>query len=384
MRKEVKIPPRVLLLIDTTHKSSQDILRGILSYIREYGPWTVDLKTGRSDEVKTYAFAKKGCDGAIVKANNPAIHERLSKLRIPLISIDGCAELGNTIGELRCDNRAIAQSAAAFLLEKKCKSYAIVGSGTKREYSEERIRHFSAAIASTNRDCKVFRSGGRSAHFRKWLSSLQRPVGLFAVCDLRARETLDICHELGIDVPGEMLILGADNDELICETTSPTLSSIPFNTQEAGYRAAQLLDEAMQGHLPPKRTTIPYCGSSVIERQSTERDFAIDELIRRARESISMNLDQHFTVTDLIRTLNCSRRYLELHFKRVLRLSPGEEILRLRTAKAIQLLKTPLTQAVIADRCGFSDASHMNKVLIRLYGKRSSDFRRNAVELSAP
>ena len=370
---------RILLVIDTTHKSSIDILHGILSFSKERGNWTIDLRTGRSDEIKGFERLKDAYDGIIIKANPPANGIGLDSFTAPTITIDGDCGLSDARGELRCDNRLTAVTAATFLLEKKCKSYAVIGSRTKREYSEQRIRFFSEAIARANKPCRTFKSGSGTEQLRKWLLSLERPVGIFAVCDLRAREVLDHCHELKIDVPHEALILGVDDDELICETTSPTLSSIPLNTTQAGYRAAKFLDRIIREHLPQNKcTVIPYGGSEVIERQSTEHNFAIDELVSRCQETIAGNLGNHFTVNDLAKSMNCSRRYLELHFRHTFGHTPGKEILLQRTKRAIQLSKTSLPLAVIAEQCGFSDTSHMNKVFKRVYGKKVSAFGRSA------
>ena len=68
-----------------------------------------------------------------------------------------------------------------------------------------------------------------------------------ACYDVRARHVLAACRSLGILVPEDVAVIGVDNDELICELTSPPLSSIEQGARTIGYQAAALLDRLMAG-----------------------------------------------------------------------------------------------------------------------------------------
>ena len=59
-----------------------------------------------------------------------------------------------------------------------------------------------------------------------WLKSLEKPLGLMAANDARARHVLVACQAIGLRVPEDVAVLGVDNDEVICELTDPPLSSI--------------------------------------------------------------------------------------------------------------------------------------------------------------
>ena len=45
----------------------------------------------------------------------------------------------------------------------------------------------------------------------------------------------------------EIAVVGVDNDNLVCELSSPPLSSIALSVERAGYEAADLLDKLMAG-----------------------------------------------------------------------------------------------------------------------------------------
>ena len=77
--------------------------------------------------------------------------------------------------------------------------------------------------------------------------------------DVRGRQVLDACLTAGIDVPREISVLAVDNDELICEATSPPLSSIQLDTERMGFEAAKLLDSRLRGTGRKKRVVRTLC-----------------------------------------------------------------------------------------------------------------------------
>ena len=64
---------------------------------------------------------------------------------------------------------------------------------------------------------------------------------IFTSMDPVSEEVVGICRNLKLSVPGEVMVLGVDNDEEICEHSRPTLSSIGQDFERAGYLAAELL-----------------------------------------------------------------------------------------------------------------------------------------------
>ena len=82
-------------------------------------------------------------------------------------------------------------------------------------------------------------SGVEQRVLPKWLLNLKQPVAIFCSHDLRAHQVLEICQRNGIAVPGEVAILGVDDDTILCGFTSPTISSIDPDGAETGHMAAQ-------------------------------------------------------------------------------------------------------------------------------------------------
>ena len=216
-------------------------------------------------------------------------------------------------------------------------------------------------------------------HLQEWLLTLPRPTAIFAAYDIRARQVLDACRAAGLAVPDDIAILGVDDDEVICETATPALSSIPLSMEDAGFRAAELLDRALATRRRPRHgTDIIVSGTRVVVRRSTTRDAVADALVRRCRALMEANVGRPFNVADLVASLGVSRRTLETRFRAATGRSLNAEItdLRIRRAKTM-LAKSSMSQAAIATACGFCDASHLNVIFRRHCGAPPSAFREN-------
>ena len=94
-------------------------------------------------------------------------------------------------------------------------------------------------------------SGMTSPHarrrLRRWLVELPEPCGLMAAHDSLARRLIDLCAQASRRVPESIAILGVDDDPLLCQLTTPPLSSIVLDSKGAGYAAAEQPDAIMSG-----------------------------------------------------------------------------------------------------------------------------------------
>ena len=85
------------------------------------------------------------------------------------------------------------------------------------------------------------------------LLKLPRPCGLFAVNDLVARRAADAAEAAGLNIPFDIAIVGADDDESVCEGPGPTLTSIRPDFWRLGNESASLLESLMAQ--PPQKTS---------------------------------------------------------------------------------------------------------------------------------
>ena len=111
--------------------------------------------------------------------------------------------------------------------------------------------------------------GSRSTnHCAARLRSLPTPLGLMAANDKRARQVLEACRICKLRVPVDVAVIGVDNDEMICELSDPTLSSVMQGCDKIGYEAAALLDSMMFGRGRQRRELVVQ-PEGVVARRST-------------------------------------------------------------------------------------------------------------------
>lgn len=82
------------------------------------------------------------------------------------------------------------------------------------------------------------------------------------------------------------------------------------------------------------------------------------------------------SVSDVVTSLNVSRRYAEIHYKRATGRTILEAIHAHRFEKVCKLLKTTNTPiAEIGFQCGFSDDAHLKRLFHSRYGMTMREFR---------
>ena len=125
--------------------------------------------------------------------------------------------------------------------------------------------------------------------------------------DDRGRQVLDACRSVGVRVPLEMAVVGVDNDELLCELASPTLSSVALNADVGGYQAAELLDAMMNGQ-SRKSQPLVVAPMGVVERRSTQATAVYDSDVAAAIQFLHDHAAQNIGVDDVVNHVQMSRR----------------------------------------------------------------------------
>ena len=89
---------------------------------------------------------------------------------------------------------------------------------------------------------------------------------VFAGSDEIARGVLDVLHQAGLDVPGQVAVIGFDNWAVLAANARPPLSTVDMNLEMLGRLAAQRLFAAIGGTLGSGVETIL---GRLITREST-------------------------------------------------------------------------------------------------------------------
>lgn len=282
-----------------------------------------------------------------------------------------------------CDDGAIGRLAAAHLLRRNLRHFGCVGALDAADWSMKREMAFAKAVRDAG--CQMaapFRVDGGASLSRErealaeWLRALQKPCGIFAVSDWRAWHVLDICRECGIEVPAVAQVIGVDNEEYICEQTTPTLSSIEPDFETGGYEAMRALDAMLSGRRTPAEPII-YGVRGIVERQSTRDDRGTARLVNLALDFIRLHAASGGTAAEAVKAAGCSPCLLQRYFKKTLGRTIVQEIQRVRLEKARRLLRhseTPIED--IAPLCGYDDTAFLKVLFRRTYGMSMRDYRR--------
>lgn len=193
-----------------------------------------------------------------------------------------------------------------------------------------------------------------------WLRERKGPIGLLAGDDRCGGIVLEAALRLGRRVPGDVFVVGVGNDELLCESAAPTLTSIDPGLRQLGAAAAGLLHAVLsgRGQMVPRRLALEPAG--VVCRDSTAGLVVGDEKVAEAVRLLRANLAFDITPAALARRVGLSRVWLDERFKRAFGRTVHGEIVNARVAEVRRLLEEPgTTIKQVAAACGFNSTQYM-------------------------
>jgi len=100
---------------------------------------------------------------------------------------------------------------------------------------------------------------------RRLLTMPERPTAVFAASDLMALATVDVARELGMDVPGDLSVVGFD-DVPESVRVSPPLTTVHQPIHDMGQRALEMLVRLIRGEEVQTHVRLP---TRLVVRQST-------------------------------------------------------------------------------------------------------------------
>jgi len=395
MRKCRDRSPQIVIIHEAAIKACREKILGVLKYARIHGPWGVHLLEGRSNEQVLTEFNDWGATGiiseAMISGYSSHFYEAITKAKIPTVIFDPHESFlkpkhpFSKFSVVYNDGKAVGQMGADHLLERRLQFFAFVDDVCCSNWSVSRREAFVGRLAEKGYSCHVYDTlsdmektdwGLEQKRMIRWLQALPKPVGIMAAMDARGRQILEACFMAKIDVPHEICVLGVDNDEIVCDTTTPPMSSVMNDNEKGGYLAAQILDGLMQQHIR-KRQVACYRPLYVVSRRSTQISFISNRLVLDALEYIRINAGLNIRVSDIARHLNVSRRLLELHFKETLNTTIIREIQRFRFDYIKQLLLgSDLSIGEITRLCGLENESHLAALFKKKFGTTMTQFRK--------
>jgi LacI family transcriptional regulator len=377
----------VALLIETSREYGRGLLRGIIRYQQEHGPWSVYFKPhGLGDPPPAWLRTWRG-DGILARINDRQMADAVLKTGVPAVDLrEALGDLG--LATVGIDNQVVVQLAFQHFLDRGFRQFAFCGTPRgEYRYQDERADRFLSIVADRGMVCETyFNPRGRGpfsweeeqGQMGAWLKGLPKPIAVMTCHDDRGLQVLDACRRVALDVPGEVAILGVDNDPFLCNLSSPPLSSIDVNSERGGYVAAELLDDLMDGRQPASLSR-DFAPRGVVTRQSTDIIAVRDPHVAHAVRLIRDNACSLTGIEELLSEVPISRSELFRRFKRYLNRSPKKEMSRVRLEHAKKLLgETDLPISAVAERVGFRESKYFIDVFHKVEGMTPLNYRRQA------
>ena len=381
MRKESR---RVICAFYSVSCVGRQQIAGVYRHVAQGHLWDVTYLRhwDFADPARLAAELDAGADGIItsVPVRDAKLEKRLRQSRIPTVFVDfdesdrlpGCCPVSAAV--FTDEYRAGTEAARHLLQQGKVLSYAFVpGENRQRRWSRLREEGFIAELTRNGQAVRVF--DRRRDDLTTFVADLPKPAAVAAASDELASRVLSVCRGLRIDVPVQMMLIGFDDDELVCENTAPQLTSVRIDHESVGFAAAETLERLMRAPGRKVRDVlVPPRGISV--RESTRRTVPAADLVERARQFIRDRAGLGITVEDVVRHAGVSRRLLYLRFEQQL----GKSVLQAITDRRVELLKARLRSGkgsleTLALDCGFPTAGQARRVFKSATGLTLRAFR---------
>lgn len=385
---------RLLISITNPEYTQRQKLEGILTYVRERknDSWYVQIDTGGFTRQILSGISNWQCDGIIAFIDNPSERRRYIQSHVPTDLIDPFLDIRQPPPSRRKnliffanDHAAEGRTAAAYFLDRHYRSFAYVGDPESTFWSQCRCRGFCAALKDAGFGCSTYTDipgplrddfALEMPRLEKWIAALPKRTAIFTTHDFRARQILMITDILGISVPHDLAILGVDDDTIVCETSTPALSSIPSHDFTLGYASCRALNEMLTGRTSPRGRLICTRHTQVTTRASTSLQAISDSFVAHALAFAESHLDHDLTADTIAREIGYSKRMLQIRIRQSLGTTLGREILRLRLTAAKKMLEEENRPIIeIATACGFYGTSHLGAHFKRAYGLSPRQYR---------
>lgn len=377
---------KILLLTDYSQESERRFLNGFVKYTDTQGgcifyPMSHLISETKDNSKEIIRLAKKFKVDAILGLWHNIDTEAAKSLGIPIFLRTYRKEYPD-FPMLTGHYKDFGAYAADYFINQNFHNYAFIGRKGIL-WSMFRREGFGAQIASVRKkDIFVYEVEDFQAEAKSistWLHGLPKPVALLACNDFMARQVTELCLLENIRIPEDISLLGVDNDEFMCNISSPTLSSIKLNFEKHGFELAKTLFKMIkEKHIWPARIAVEAIG--VIERMSTKRRIISDPYIREIVEFITHNYRHDIDIRKLVSFIPLSRRAIELKFKKEMHpYTITSYLTKLRLDHFCHLLETttiPIKEA--AELSGFIESSNFSTIFRKHKGCTPTAYRKGS------
>lgn len=372
--------PKVILYLRLAGQTGRNRLQGVFAYLKDKRlNW--DIRLPQTEE-QFFDEVADGADGAIVASYHSQKAIRWAeRAKCPVVFIDIPKEARRkrravdiTVSN---DNGGFGLLAAQhFISIGGFASFGYVHATDKAPWNARRERGFLTGLRRQSAPVSSF-GGDSQDELAGWLAGLPKPAAVYASWDERARDVLRACKAARIRVPEQVVLLGTDDDEIVCTLSSPEISSIRPDTEGEGYQAARWLHRQFLGAGQRMPRTVLCKAVQVVDRMSTKPPPPGKHLVNEALAYMKREHGLGITPAAIAAHFRCSRRILDMRFAEFHSQTVGEALTRVRLDHVCELLrKTGLPISSIGPVCGFANDNTLKNLFKRTFGMSMRDYRR--------
>ncbi|MEI6197827.1 MAG: XylR family transcriptional regulator, partial [Verrucomicrobiota bacterium] len=246
-------PRKVAILVDTSTDWSRRLISGIISYLKQHGPWQIFIDPHGVGEHLELQKRWQG-DGVIARVTDEKLARSLHARRIPVVNVSGIKVAGPQFPGVISDTPAVARMAVDYFRERGFKHFAYL-SLLGLEYVSRQLDAYVAKVQQAGCKCEVHcvkaHLGAQTPDWNlrmetlaNWLRSLPKPVAILTWSG--GREIIHACQFAGIKIPEEVALMSGTED-LLCEAAHIPISAVCAGSERIGFEAAAMLDDLMRG-----------------------------------------------------------------------------------------------------------------------------------------
>lgn len=379
---------RLLFITDFTEQFAYRLLRGVLEYAQQTEPWMI---CKMPPSYKRELGMKGLIDWVVDWKTDVVIGQFDPDDDVSLFRKNGVVALAqdyitkfDSIPNITADYERTGAMAARRFLSRGFQHFGFFGyKGVC--WSEDRCKGFRKELEEAGQGNAFYLYDYQEidnlwsydrARLTSWLRSLPKPIAILCCDDNQASTLLLTCNYCGIKVPTEVAIIGVDNDEILCNMSIPSLSSINIDIEQGGYEAASMA-ERMVRDPSYKGEDIVLQPKNIVTRMSSNIFATRDTAILTALQYIGANIDHKILVTDVLKEVPLSRRLLEQRFRKETGTSIYQYITSLRMERFAELLlSSDAPVSDIAARMEEPDPKSISRRFQAVKGETPSEFRR--------
>ncbi len=327
---------------------------------------------------RTLAAHRGACpyDGIVGRATG-RLGDVARRAGVPLVNVMMTSS-AKDLSSVFPDFKTAGMMAARHLLGRGFRQFAFMG--CKRDVTSQlNLKGFRSTLKDSGFSCLTHRYHISQPYKARtwnafidnlaaWVDTWTPPIGIYVTHDLDCRYLIDVCRSKGLNVPRDAAVIGSENEEVICASPPPSLTSIDLNYTQVGYQAAAMLDRLMDGDKPPTEPLL-IAPAELIPRQSTDSYAVDDPLVARALRFIAEHGHEPISADDVACIVPTTLRSLQRRFHKAMRRSISEELLRLRLERAKRrLVETNEPLKNVWQASGFNNRTHFYRAFVRLEG----------------